>query len=229
MTATAASIWDWSLVVLPFTALITFLITVIACNLVSNYVPGGGNLLQISHIGTGNAYVYFITGIIMLLPQVLAIIIGRFQFLLQTQGAINKILLYIIHIISFIPLIFMIIVAFVSRGHRSDVHLLSTLGILGSIALYCLLHTIVVFYLYIRKVSGSNYSKPTLPILFLICCLLLITFFVVWFTTTSVTAGYIAAATPFLYFLGYVPQFLARARSRKRYVAVSKIKAVFDG
>lgn len=227
MAQTAASIWDWSLAVLPITAFITFLVTIIACNLVLNYGSGGSSLLPVSHIATGNAYVYFLAGFVLLLPQILAIIIGRLQFLLQTQGLINSIFLYIIHIISFIPLIFMIIVTFISQQHRSNAYLLITYGILGSIALYCLLHTIIVFYLYIRRANGSKYSKITLPIWFLSCSLLMIVFFVLWFTTNSVIIGYIVAVTPFLYFLGYVPQFWARARSRKLYNGVSKVEKAF--
>jgi hypothetical protein len=226
---TAASVWDWTLVVLPFTAFITFIVILTACNLVSNYVPSGGNLLQISHIGSGNAYVYFIAGVVMLVPQVIAIIIGRLQFLLETQAIINKILLYIIHIITLIPFIFMIIVALVSRGQRYDAQLVGTYGIFGSIALYCFVHTIAVFYLYIRRTTGSQYSEVILPIWFLVCNLLLVIFFVVWLNTNSVITGYIAAATPFLYFLGFVRQFWARARSRKRYAAVSRVSKILNG
>jgi len=229
MKETAASIWDWSLAVLPFTALITFIVTLLACNLVSNYVPSGGNLLQISHIGSGSAYIYFIAGVVMLVPQVIAIIIGRLQFLLQTQAIINNILLYIMHIITLIPFILMIIVILVSRGHRSDAHLHGTYGVFGSIALYCFLHTIAVFYLYIRRTTGSQYSKVALPIWFLVCSLLLIVSFVLWLNTKAVILGYIAAATPFLYFLGFIPQFWARARSRKRYAAVSKVRKILNG
>jgi len=227
---TAASVWDWSLAVLPFTALITFIVILVACNLASNYVPSGGNLLQISHIGSGNAYLYFIAGVVMLVPQVIAIIIGRLQFLLQTQGIINKILLYIIHIIIFIPFIFMIIVVLVSRGQRSDAQLHGTYGIFGSIALYCFVHTIAVFYIYLRRRTGLQYySKVILPIWFLVCSLLLIVFFVLWLNTNAVIPGYIAAVSPFLYFLGFVPQFWARARSRESYNPVSRIAKALDG
>jgi hypothetical protein len=229
MTVTAASVWDWTLAVLPFTAIITFLVTLVACNLVSDYGPSGNNLLQISHLATGSAYIYFIVGFIMLLLQVLAIIIGRLQFLLQTQAIINKVLLYISHVITLIPLIFMLIVALVSGGNRSNTHVLITYGIFGSIALYCFLHTIGVFYLYIRRSNGSRYSEVSLPIWFLVCSLLLVVCFIVWLRTNAVISGYLAAATPFLYFLGFVPQFWARAKSRKRYAAVSTIKKMFDG
>jgi hypothetical protein len=227
MTAktTAATVWHWALAVLPVTAFITFIVILVACNLVS----GGGKLLQISDIGIGNAYVYSIAGLVMLLPQILLIIISRLQYLLQTQGIINEIILYIIHIVTLIPFVFMLIVAFVGRGHRSDTRVLGTYGIFGSIALYCFLHTIIVFYLYKRRATGAHYSKLYLPIWFLIWSLLLIVFFVVWLNTNVVIAGYIAAAAPFFYFLGFVPQFWARARSRNRYAAVSKITKILDG
>jgi hypothetical protein len=149
MATTAASIWDWTLPVLPCTAMITLLVTLVACNLVSNYASFGDTLLQISQLGMGRTYVYFIVGVAMLFPQVLAIIIGRLQFLLQIQSIINRIVLYIIHIISLIPLVFMLIVTLISRDSRSDVYLLGTYGIFECIPLYCFIYTLVMFYQYI--------------------------------------------------------------------------------
>jgi hypothetical protein len=228
MPPSAASIWDWTLVVLPFTALITFIVTLVACNLSSNYTPAGESLLSISQLGSGPAYIYFIVGFVMLFPQIIAIIIGRLLYLLETQNIINKILLYIVHIVILIPFVFMLIAAFISRGSRSDAHLLAIYGIFGSIALYCLLHTIGVFYLYIRKANGAQYAKIHLPIWFLVCSLLFLASFGVWLNNNGSIWGYVAAITPFLYFLGFVPQFWARARSRKRYSAVSKVSKVLD-
>jgi hypothetical protein len=122
----------------------------------------------------------------------------------------------------------MIIVAFVSQGSRSDAHLLAIYGIFGSIGLYCLLHTIGVFYLYIRKAAGADYAKIYLPIWFLVCNLVFIASLSTWLTINGTIWGYITAATPFLYFLGFVPQFWVRARSRERYSAVSRINKVLD-
>jgi len=223
MTTTAASIWDWTLPVLPCTAMITLLVTLVACNLVSNYASFGDTLLQISQLGMGRAYVYFIVGVAMLLPQVLAIIIGRLQFLLETQSIINRIVLYIIHIINLIPLVFMLIVAIISRDSRSDAYLLGTYGIFECISLYCFIHTLVMFYLYIRRSNALLHAKVIWPIWFLICSLFLIVFFVVWIKTGRVIPGYIAVVSPFLYFLGFVQQFWSRARTRKRYSAVSRV------
>jgi hypothetical protein len=223
MATTAASFWDWSLAVLPFTAITTFIVTLVTCNLVSNYVPAGEYLLPISQLGTGQAYVYFIVGISLIFAQLLALIVGRLQFLLQTQSIINRIVLYVIHIITIIPLGFMFIVAIVSRNNRSDAYLLGAYGVFGSISLYCFLHTAVVFYLYIRRSKVSQHSKVIYPIWFLVCTLLLIIFFIIWHQTNRVILGYIAAASPFLYFLGFVPQFWSQAKSRKRYSAVSRM------
>ena len=228
MAPTAASIWDWALAVLPVTALVTFLVTLVSSNLASNDIPRGGSLLQISQLGSGASYVYFIVGFSLLFPQILAIIIGRLLFLLQTQNMINRVVLYIGHIIILIPFIFMLIVAFVSGNSRSDAHRHALYGIFESIALYCVLHTIAVFYLYQRRANGAQYSKVTLPIWFLVCSLLFLAFFIVWVKTNGVILGYIAAIIPFLYFLGFVPQFWASARSRKRYNAVSKVGKALD-
>jgi hypothetical protein len=198
---------------------------IIACNLVSN---SGGSLLPISQLASDSAYVYFIVGFALLFPQIIVIIIGRLQYLLQSQNLINNILLYIAHGVILIPVVFMVIVALVKGGGRSDVHLLSIYGLFGSIALYCLLHTIAVFYLYHRKATGDYYGKIYLPIWFLVCSLVFIASLGTWSTTNGTVLGYITAAAPFLYFLGLVPQFFVRARSRKRYSAVSRVARALD-
>ena len=224
----AASIWDWCLAVLPITAVITYLVTLLSCNLVTHSLSSQGHLLAISDLSSGSAYIYFIVGFALLLPQILLIIIGRLQFLLQTQNLINHIVLYIFHIVILIPFLFMLIVSFVSGGSRSDAHIQSIYGILGSIALYCLLHTIAIFYLYIRRASGSQYVQIGLPIYFVVCSLLLIGSFIAWIQTKGIIVGYIAATIPFLYFLGFVPQFWTRARSRARYSIAAKANKMLD-
>ena len=222
---TAATIWDWTLVVLPFTVLITFLVMIITCNLVSH---SGGSLRPISELASDSAYVYFIAGFALLFPQIIAIIIGRLQLLLRTQNLINKILLYIAHGVTLIPFVFMVIVALVKGGSRSDAHLLAVYGLFGFIGLYCLLHTIAVFYLYFRKASDAYYTKIYLATWFLVCSLLFLASVGVWSGTNGTVLGYITAAAPFLYFLGFVPQFWDCARSRKRYSAVSRVAKAFD-
>ena len=228
MAPTAASTWDWALAVLPFTALITCIVTMVSCNLVSNYVPGQGNLLQVSHLSSGSSNIVFIVGLVLVLPQVLSIIIGRLLFLLQSQGLINGIILHVSHLISFVPFILFLIMGFVSSNRYTSTSTFVTYGILGSFTLYCLIQTVIVFYLFIRKSLGSVYSKVYIPIWFLVCTLILISFLIVWTQTREAIYGYIAAIAPFLYFLGFVPQFWTRARSRKPYGVVSTLERAAD-
>jgi hypothetical protein len=46
--------------------------------------------------------------------------------------------------------------------------------------------------------------------------LLLIAFFVIWLITGAGIPEYVAAASPFLYILSFVPQFWLRTRATKR-------------
>lgn len=224
----AASIWDWCLAVLPITAFVTFLVILITCNLVGNSGLSRGDFLPISDLSSGSSWIYFLVGFILLLPQILLIIIGRFQFLLQTQALINRIILYIFHIVILIPFVFLLIVSFVNGNTHSDNRRLVIYGILGSIVLYCFFHTIAVVYLYIRRAVGSQYSQIGLPVWFVVCSLVFIGTFAGWIQTKSVLLGYIAVVIPFLYFLGFVPQFWTRARARTRYSAVSKVGKMLD-
>ena len=221
----AASIWDWCLAVLPITAFVTFLVILITCNLVGN---SRGGFLPIDDLSSGSSSIYFLVGFILLVPQILLIIIGRLQFLIQSQGLINHIILYIFHLVILIPFVFLLIVSFVDGNHRENNRRLIIYGILGSIVLYCFFHTIAVVYLYIRRANGSQYSQIALPIWFVVCSLVFIGTFAGWIETRGVLLGYIAVVIPFLYFLGFVPQFWTRARSRTRYSAVSKVGKMLD-
>jgi hypothetical protein len=97
MTTIAALIWVWSLVILPFTAILTFILTLVICSQVPNNAPRGEKYPQISQLGTGEAYPYFVGGFVFLLPQLLIILLGRIQFLFQTQYIINSGIIFIIH------------------------------------------------------------------------------------------------------------------------------------
>jgi hypothetical protein len=216
MTTLAALIWAWSLVMLPFTSILTFILTLIICNMVPNNAPKDEKFPQISQLGTGEAHIYFVIGFVVLLPQLLLVLVGRLQFLFQTQLIINRILLCIIHVIALISSIFMLIMATVSVDDNPSVHLTGAYGMFGCISLYCFLHTILIFYLFIRRSNAPQHSTVIYPIWFLVCCLLLIIFFIVWLTTATGIPEYIAAASPFLYFLGFVPQFWSRARAKRR-------------
>jgi hypothetical protein len=215
MASLAALIWAWSLVILPFTSILTFILTLIICNSVPNNAPKDEKFPQISELGTGAAHIYFIIGFVVLLPQLLLVLIGRLQFLFQTQSIINRILLCIIHAIAFISSVFMLVMAAVSVDSNQGVHLTGAFGMFGCISLYCFLHTILIFYLFIRRSNAPQHSNVIYPIWFLVGCLLLITFFIVWLGTAAGIPEYIAAASPFLYFLGFVPQFWSRARAKQ--------------
>jgi hypothetical protein len=216
MTTLAALVWFWSLVILPFTAILTFILTLVVCNLVPNNAPRDERFPQISQLGTGEAHLYFIIGFVILLPQLLVILLGRIQFLFQTQLIINRFLILLVHIVAMISSIFMLIMAIVSIDDRPNIHLIGAYGMFGCISLYCFLHTIIVLYLFIRRSDTPQHSKIFYPIWFLICCLSLIAFVIMWLMTSQGIPEYIAAASPFLYFLGFVPQFWLRARTKKR-------------
>jgi hypothetical protein len=125
-------------------------------------------------------------------------------------------LLCIVHVVALISLIFMLIMAIVSVDDRANLHRIGAYGMFGFISLYCFLHTIVVFYLFTHRSDAPQHSNVIWPIWFLVCSLLLIFFFSIWLLTAGSIPQYIAAASPFLYFLGFVPQFWSRARTRKR-------------
>jgi len=229
MTTLAVLIWAWSLTVLPFTAILTFILTLVACNLVPNNAPKDEEFPQISQLGTGEAHIYFVIGFVVLLPQLLFVLIGRLQFLFQTQLIINRILLCIVHVVALISSAFMLIMAIVSVDDNPNVHLTGAFGMFGCISLYCFLHTIVVFYLYIRRLDAPQHSNIIWPIWFLVCCLSLIVFFIIWLMTAKGIPEYIAAASPFLYFLGFVPQFWLRAKPKKRDFFVPGILELSQG
>ena len=216
MTSIITLIWVWSLTIVPFTAILTFILTLVVCNSVPNKAPAGEKFPQISQLGTGEAHIYFIIGFVVLLPQLLIILVGRIQLLFQTQKVINRVILCIIHVIALISSIFMLIMVIVSIDDRPNIHLTGAYGMFGCISLYCFLHTIVVIYLFIRRSDAPKHSNIILSIWFLVCSLLLITFFIVWLVTAEGIPEYIAAATPFLYFLGFIPQFWLQARATKR-------------
>jgi hypothetical protein len=85
MTRVGPFIWFWSLTILPFTAILTFIATLIICSQVPNNAPTGEKFPQISQLGTGEAYYYFVGGFALLAPQLLVVLLGRLQFLFQTQ------------------------------------------------------------------------------------------------------------------------------------------------
>jgi hypothetical protein len=117
----------------------------------------------------------------------------------------------------------MLIMAIVSIDDNLNLHLLGAYGMFGTISLYCFLHTAMIVYLFIRRSDAPQHSNILWVIWFGVCSLLLITFFVTWIITHNGIPEYIAAATPFLYFLGFIPQFWMRARAKKRDSLTSRV------
>jgi hypothetical protein len=216
MTTIAALIWVWSLVILPFTAILTFILTLVICSQVPNNAPRGEKYPQISQLGTGEAYPYFVGGFVFLLPQLLIILLGRIQFLFQTQYIINRGIICLIHAVALVSAVFLLIMAIVSVDDRPRLHVIGAFGMFGFISLYCFLHTIVVLYLFSHRSDTPQHSNVIWPIWFVVCSLLVIIFVIVWIVTNKGIPQYIAASSPFIYFLGFVPQFWMRARTRKR-------------
>ncbi|CAF1151737.1 unnamed protein product [Adineta steineri] len=110
--------WYWSLLILPFTAIITFISTLIVCSLVlRDSTWSGQKYPNISVLGTGRGYIYFMSGFVILTPQFLLILIGRLQFLIQSQTIIHYVILYIIHSLGLIASVFLLIMAIRINGN----------------------------------------------------------------------------------------------------------------
>ncbi|CAF4041517.1 unnamed protein product [Adineta steineri] len=216
MARTAALIWYWSLVILPFTAIITFILTLVVCNqILQNNLPEK-YLPQISQLGIGPAYPYFVFGFVVLSLQMLLILIGRLQYLFQSQSVIHGTILYVIHALALISAILLLIMAIVSLDHNPYLHVIAAMGMFTFISFYCLLHTVVIFYLYARRSIALEHSNIILPIWFLICAVLLTIFASIWISRGSTIPQYIAAAMPFLYILGFIPQFWIQANMKPK-------------
>jgi hypothetical protein len=220
MTRVVAMIWFWSLPILPFTGILTFILTLVVCSQVLHNPRPGGNLPQISLLGIGSAYYYFVFGFVILLIQFLLIIIARLQFLFQSQSIIHRAILYAIHATALVSSIFFLIMAIVNVYDRPRLHVIGAVGMFGSLSLYCLLHTIVAFYLFIKRSEAPQYSNILWPLWFLVCTILLTILFSIWATKKQTIPQYIAATMPFLYILGFVPQFWRQAKTKRRDAAL---------
>jgi hypothetical protein len=227
MTRIGMLIWYWSLCILPFTAIITFILTLVVCSQVLSNTWSGKELPQISVLGTGPAYSYFVSGFVILFLQLLLVLIGRLQFLFQSQSIIHRAILYAIHGIALVSSIFLLIMTIVSLDDGRRLHVLGAFGMFGFISLYCLLHTIVVFYLFARRSVAPQHSNILWPLWFLVCCVLLIIFASIWIAKATTIPQYIAAAMPFLYILGFVPQFWTQVK-RKRQDATASVVAHYS-
>ncbi|CAF1649074.1 unnamed protein product [Rotaria magnacalcarata] len=215
MTRIWTLVWYWSLLILPFTAMITFVLTLVVCRQVLiNNAGSTVKLPNISVLGTGPAYNYFISGFVILTPQVSLIFISRLQFLFQSQSIIHRAILYAIHAISLLACVFLLIMVIVSLDHNNRLHLIGAIGMFALLCSYCSLHTIVAFYLFVRRLNAPRHSNILWPLWFLVCCIVLIVCAGIWGATSKSIPQYIAAAMPFLYIIGFVPQFWSQARMK---------------
>ncbi|UJR12105.1 hypothetical protein I4U23_016283 [Adineta vaga] len=222
-------IWYWLLIILSFTSIITFILTLVVCNQVlKNNNSYRQKLPNISLLAKGPAYKYFVAGFIVLIPQFLLVIFGRLRFLLHSQSIIHHVILYIIHSIALIVTIFLLIMAIVSVDHNAPLHVTGAIGMFSSFVTYFVLHTIVIFYLFVQRSKAPLHSNILFPLWFLICCILIIICFSIWGATSQSIPQYIAAGTPFLYILGFVPQFWNQIKKNRRRSVVSSQEQNID-
>ncbi|CAF1317004.1 unnamed protein product [Rotaria sp. Silwood1] len=81
--------------------------------------------------------------------------------------------------------------AIVSLNDRENIHDMDAIGTFDSISIYCILHTILIIYLFIYRSKASEHSKRI---------------------TFASIPEYIAAGTPFLYFLAFAAQFWTQTK-----------------
>ena len=154
-------VWFWSLCITPFTAILTFILTLIVCSQVPNYASPKYRFPQISFLCTGDPYYYFVFGFVILVPQLLVILFGRLQ---QSQFVIHRDLIYAIHGITLLSSVFLLIMAVVHIYDNLIVHLIGAYGIFGLISLYCFLHTIIIFYLYVHRSHAPQHLHIVYPL-----------------------------------------------------------------
>jgi hypothetical protein len=208
-----AVIWFQILVIFPFTSILTLVATVVTCSQVpNNFNSSGGQLPELSDLGTGQAHNYFMGGFIILLPQFLIMFIGRIHFLILSQTIVRPVIIFLTHAILIVCGIFILIMAIVSEDDRLTVHLVGAIGTFSCIAIYCLLHTILIFYLFIHRSKAPEHSNIIFPIWFLVFTIISYVSSIVLVITNFSISQYIAVGSPFLYFLAFVPQFWIKAK-----------------
>jgi hypothetical protein len=211
--AKCAVIWFRILVIFPFTLILTLVATVVTCSQVpNNFNSSRGQLPELSDLGTGQAHNYFMGGFIILLPQFLIMCIGRIHFLILSQTIVRPVIIFLIHSIIIACSIFLLIMAIVSLDDRRNLHLLGAIGTFSCIAIYCLLHTILIFYLFIHRSKAPEHSNVIFPIWFLIFTIISFISTIILAITNFSISQYCAVGSPFLYFLAFVPQFWIKAK-----------------
>ena len=208
-----AVIWFKILVIFPFTLILTLVATVVTCSQVPNNSKSQGrDLPELSDLGTGQAHNYFMGGFIILLPQLLIMFSGRIHFLILSQTIVRPIIIFLIHAIIIVCSIFLLIMAIVNEDNNRSLHLLGAIGTFSCIAIYCLLHTILIVYLFIRRSKAPEHSNVLFSIWFLIFSIISLVSSIILAITNFSISQYIAVGSPFLYFLAFVPQFWIKAK-----------------
>lgn len=221
MPRMATMIWFWSLVILPFTTMLTFIITLVVCSKILHYPRAGGKLPQISLLAVDSAYPYFVSGFVILFEQIILIFLGRLQYLCQSQSIVHRVFLFLIHVTGVMSGIFLLIMAIANINNHSRLHVIGVFGMFGYLSAYCFLDTIVIIYLFIKRSEAPQHSNILWPLWFLVCSILLTIFSSVWGAKQQTILQYLAVAIPFLYILGFVPQFWTQAKMKRRDPVVS--------
>ena len=69
MVRVIVMIWFWSLTILPFTMILTFILTLLMCSQILHNPQPEEHLSQISLLGVGSADYYFVSSFIILFVQ----------------------------------------------------------------------------------------------------------------------------------------------------------------
>lgn len=216
MTTLAALIWVYCLSLFPITSLVTLTTTFVICNVITNDTSNNDKPLDVFRLNENEGYAFNIAGFVMLFIQFSVIILGRLQYLFQTQLIVSRIVILFLHLIGFISWIFMLIISFIPIDNSLILHQISINGMFGCFTFYCVIHTIVIIYLYLHRIDAPQYSNVIYSIWFGIWTLGIVVVFVMKFFINHKIWGYILFYSPCFYFLGFIPQFWSRAIQRKR-------------
>lgn len=216
MTTLAALIWVYCLSLFPIISIVTLTTTFVICNVIVNDTSTEEKPLNVFRLNRNDAYVFNLVGFVLLFIQFTMIILGRLQYLFQTQLMINRLLILFIHLVGFISWIFMLIISIIDNDNSPILHRVSINGMFGCLSLYCVIHTLMIIYLYTNRLNAPQYSNVIYSIWFVICTLVIVVVFVLKFFIYEKIWGYILFYSPCLYFLGFIPQFWSRAIERKR-------------
>ncbi|CAF1162230.1 unnamed protein product [Rotaria magnacalcarata] len=219
-------VWFGMLLVMPFTCILTFIVTMIICSQTPKSFQPRGHLPEISDLGTGQAHNYFMGGFIILIPQLLIMFIGRMHFLIVSQSIIRCIVILSMHFIPLISSVFILIMAIVSENDHPMLHLIGASGTFLTIALYCIFHTIIIIYLFIRRSEVPEHSNVIFLLWFLVCTIVSTISSIILAVTITSISEYIAVGTPFLYFLGFVPSFWRKFNESKHDIDLRSINII---